>query len=225
MLRNIPNRYTPEELLREFVGKGFEEAFDFFYLPIDFKTKKNKGFGFLNLRSTALSDDFCKCFHGHHPSKYRTNKVFAMSPADTQGLEANVQKYLQQAGGRVTNPWFKPMIFVASGGKREWLPLSQEHLPEDLRRRIYTRAEKTQVERTRADENCDDCRTGQDVALDMGDATTLEQEIVNSVGEFLRSCCGPDKAAGQSRGRRRRGRRKETPRFLASTTASDVAEN
>ena len=30
MLRNVPNRYTPEELLTEFINHRFERAFDFF---------------------------------------------------------------------------------------------------------------------------------------------------------------------------------------------------
>ena len=41
MLRNIPNRYTCEELLCEVMTAGFDHMFDFFYLPMDFKTKRN----------------------------------------------------------------------------------------------------------------------------------------------------------------------------------------
>ena len=36
MLRNIPVRYTAEELIADFHECGFEGSFDFFYLPIDF---------------------------------------------------------------------------------------------------------------------------------------------------------------------------------------------
>ena len=36
MIKNIPNRYSKAMLLRTF-NKTYAEAFDFFYLPIDFK--------------------------------------------------------------------------------------------------------------------------------------------------------------------------------------------
>ena len=107
MLRNIPNRYTCEELLSEVIMAGFDRMpagfsirvtvrpvsgclqgtttgkcgvavagrncslcmhapqvieeplacfrFDFFYLPMDFKTKRNRGYGFINFHSTSAA--------------------------------------------------------------------------------------------------------------------------------------------------------------------------
>eukprot|EP00421_Protoceratium_reticulatum_P000206 CAMPEP_0168367714 /NCGR_PEP_ID=MMETSP0228-20121227/5880_1 /TAXON_ID=133427 /ORGANISM="Protoceratium reticulatum, Strain CCCM 535 (=CCMP 1889)" /LENGTH=422 /DNA_ID=CAMNT_0008380543 /DNA_START=236 /DNA_END=1503 /DNA_ORIENTATION=+ len=139
MLRNIPNRYTPEELLDEMVQQGLEGAFDFFYLPTDFGTKKNKGYGFVNLRSPALAEIFRQTFAYRRLTKYVTRKVVEVLPAVTQGFEAHVLKYIKHQGGRVQNPWFRPMIFIRNeGGSSPWrcLPLSEEHLPDRLRRTI-----------------------------------------------------------------------------------------
>jgi hypothetical protein len=40
-----------------------------------------------------------------------TSKVVALSVAATQGSEANVKQHTRKEGVRVTNPWFKPVVF------------------------------------------------------------------------------------------------------------------
>ena len=47
-------------------------------------------------------------FHGKHFDRYATKKILEVAPAETQGLEANSKKYANQ---RVSNPWFRPMVF------------------------------------------------------------------------------------------------------------------
>jgi len=136
MVRNIPNRYTTEEILEELVHSGFAGGFDFFYLPIDFETKKNKGYFFLNLCTPDLAQVFKEAFSWHNFSRYKSNKVPEVSAATTQGFESNVWKYLQQSSSRINNPWFKPMIFLPSEELPEvWHchPLSLDVLPEPLR--------------------------------------------------------------------------------------------
>jgi hypothetical protein len=49
MMRNIPNKYTQTTLLQLFTREGnFVDGFDFFYLPIDFRSKSNMGYCFIN---------------------------------------------------------------------------------------------------------------------------------------------------------------------------------
>eukprot|EP00419_Tripos_fusus_P071626 CAMPEP_0172877068 /NCGR_PEP_ID=MMETSP1075-20121228/106041_2 /TAXON_ID=2916 /ORGANISM="Ceratium fusus, Strain PA161109" /LENGTH=314 /DNA_ID=CAMNT_0013728547 /DNA_START=21 /DNA_END=961 /DNA_ORIENTATION=- len=90
MIRNIPNRYTAEEMLAELLSTGFKGTFDFFYLPMDFVTKKNKGYGFVNFRSSETAVRFIGIFHGLRLPRYATEKALEVVPAVQQGYEANI---------------------------------------------------------------------------------------------------------------------------------------
>jgi len=110
MVRNVPSRYTSEELVMEFVNEGFEN-FDYFYLPIDFNSKRNRGYAFINFHSPIFTQQFTLAFHGRKLTRYRTKKVLEITTAVTQGVEENTAKALSKAGVRVTNEWFRPMVF------------------------------------------------------------------------------------------------------------------
>ncbi|CAE7894881.1 ML3, partial [Symbiodinium microadriaticum] len=109
MVRNVPNRYSCEEFLCEVISEGFEGRFNFFYLPIDFNTKRNRGYCFLNFLSAASAREFAKVFHGQKLKRYDTRKILEIVPAVTQGLEKNM-KALKGGSGRVKNQWFRPMV-------------------------------------------------------------------------------------------------------------------
>eukprot|EP00421_Protoceratium_reticulatum_P053126 CAMPEP_0168504174 /NCGR_PEP_ID=MMETSP0228-20121227/76234_1 /TAXON_ID=133427 /ORGANISM="Protoceratium reticulatum, Strain CCCM 535 (=CCMP 1889)" /LENGTH=295 /DNA_ID=CAMNT_0008521251 /DNA_START=24 /DNA_END=908 /DNA_ORIENTATION=- len=113
MLRNIPNRYTAEEVLAEMLAVGFDGTFDFFYLPIDFNTKRNRGYSFINFRKPDDAHRFVTAFHNLRLTRYATQKILEVSPALTQGFEANVAQYVRKDAQRIQNPWFRPMIFEA----------------------------------------------------------------------------------------------------------------
>ena len=113
MMRNIPSRYTCEELLRELILAGFDRMFDFFYLPMDFKTKRNRGYGFINFQSPDIAKDFAQKFHHRHLRLHSSKKLLEVAPAITQGYEANVRKVTKELG-RIKNSWFRPMFFQSS---------------------------------------------------------------------------------------------------------------
>jgi len=117
MIRNIPVRYTAEELLAELLKEGFQGTFDFFYLPIDFKTKCNRGYGFVNFRQAADCRRFAGIFNNWRLSRYASKKVLEITAAITQGFEANVAQYARKDAQRVKNEWFKPMIFAEESDK------------------------------------------------------------------------------------------------------------
>jgi len=139
MLRNIPNRYTPEECLHDIIEGGFDRAFDFFYLPTDFATKKNKGYAFVNLIMPAVAARFRQTFDGQRLTRYVTKKVLEVTPAVTQGFQANAFKYLKHQSARVQNPWFKPMIFLTGDDgvvQQLALPLAEENLPAPMQQML-----------------------------------------------------------------------------------------
>merc|ERR1719316_1102399 len=110
MVRNIPSRYTVEEFVSEMLNKDFRGLFDYLYMPMDFKTKRNKGYAFVNLVSPANALEFFQEFNGMQLPKYPTQKTLQITVATTQGLEANL-KAVEKDKQRIHNPWFRPMIF------------------------------------------------------------------------------------------------------------------
>ena len=107
MIKNIPCSYTSEELQRDVKLEGFGEAFDFFYLVFDFKTKRNRGYAFLNFHTNEIAKRFVKAFHGKSLSG--SKKILEISPAKRQGLKENV-KNVERAEQKVKNRWFRPMV-------------------------------------------------------------------------------------------------------------------
>mmetsp|Transcript_29591 Transcript_29591/g.64339 ORF Transcript_29591/g.64339 Transcript_29591/m.64339 type:complete len:418 (+) Transcript_29591:28-1281(+) len=203
MLRNIPNRYTPEELLEEMLQAGFEGAFDYFYLVTDFDTKRNKGYGFVNLRSAAFAEIFRKTFDRHRLTRYVSHKVLELSPAITQGFDANVIKYLKTQAERVQNPWFKPMIFVPdSEGNCCCLPLCEENLPEKLRNLVTTSGILSAKPGAETKEDTVQCASSglaadAEGSEDSDHAAFLEAEVQR----FLRTCGDEGSSATTSAGR------------------------
>jgi len=100
MMRNIPNRYTQQELAEELEDLGFKGSFDFLHAPIDFKTMGNKGYAFVNFVSAEWASR-CQqeidgyCFLKHQQKKCK--KVAKVSVAHLQGLEANIAHYQHAA--------------------------------------------------------------------------------------------------------------------------------
>jgi RNA recognition motif-containing protein len=200
MLRNIPNRYTQEDLLEELTGKGFHAAFDYFHLVMDMRTKRNKGFAFLNLRSPALAHRVHQEFHGFHLHRYKSQKVLEVGLAEVQGLHANAITYLNAHGDRVQNVWFKPMIFVQAPGETpDWkaVPLIESNLPEDIAR-VYgsyskgstTRSEQRQRALTAVSQSDDQVVSDTDEMLEDGEYG----EITSQVQAFLADCGGANKS-------------------------------
>ncbi|MCO5554589.1 hypothetical protein L7F22_008120 [Adiantum nelumboides] len=104
MIRNIPNKYTQEMLIAMLddhcmeMNRGVAEpsdesgdpisAFDFVYLPIDFKNRCNLGYAFVNLTTPQATRRLHKAFHGRQWDEFNSRKICEVSYARLQGREA-----------------------------------------------------------------------------------------------------------------------------------------
>lgn len=99
MIRNIPNRYTQKELIRELSDLGFSNSYDFLYLPIDKGTLCNVGYAFVNFVEPSWAEMCMRAFENYTFKKYRKarGKIATVSVAHLQGLEANLRHYENSA--------------------------------------------------------------------------------------------------------------------------------
>eukprot|EP00397_Hematodinium_sp_SG-2012_P019774 GEMP01020338.1.p1 GENE.GEMP01020338.1~~GEMP01020338.1.p1 ORF type:complete len:434 (+),score=96.34 GEMP01020338.1:157-1458(+) len=122
MLKNIPNKYTREQLVDEF-RKQVGQTFDFVYLPIDFLTQCNIGYCFVNFRTPADAHEFVKKFHQIHTRDclpgFNSNKTCVVTTAAVQGSKANMAKLAKQAPSIMSllfeRPDWQPVLFDEGG--------------------------------------------------------------------------------------------------------------
>jgi hypothetical protein len=123
MLRNIPNKYTRDMLVKQ-LSQDHKGLFDFMYLPIDFKNKCNVGYAFVNFRSTELCQDFFEDYNGVAVRKclpgFNSRKVVEVTPARVQGLEENVTRLRNSP------------VMAQLKDKSEWMPLLFDESGEPL---------------------------------------------------------------------------------------------
>ncbi len=65
----------------------------------------------MNFFNVDAANEFARTFHGRKLRRYSTSKVVAVSPALTQGLDANIAQNTGKDAQRIQNPWFRPLIF------------------------------------------------------------------------------------------------------------------
>merc|ERR1719401_2322041 len=120
MLRNIPNRYT-RDMLIERLNQGYKGQYDFVYLPIDFNSKCNVGYAFINFRAPAAARQFMQEFHGVRAKLclpgFSSKKVCEVSFATVQGREQNMEnfrdeKFIEKLKER---PEWHPLFFDNGG--------------------------------------------------------------------------------------------------------------
>jgi RNA recognition motif-containing protein len=97
MVRHVPNKYNQKTLMCEIEESGFQGQFDFFYLPMNMKTNKSRGFAFINFKSAAAAQAFYEAFHDKALRQHSAQaKVLSVVPADVQGFEATAAQYVPQ---------------------------------------------------------------------------------------------------------------------------------
>lgn len=116
MLRNIPNRYSQQTLLREVNAKGFAGTYDFFYLPMDVQNRGNVGYAFFNFVQPEDVERF-RCTFSDYPFRlFSSRKVAVVSDAYVQGLEKNLRHFENRLVTQARNEQYRPVVF--EGGVR-----------------------------------------------------------------------------------------------------------
>ncbi|KAL1560553.1 protein MEI2-like 5 [Salvia divinorum] len=92
MIKNIPNKYTSKMLLLA-IDETHKGAYDFLYLPIDFKNKCNVGYAFINMVSPFHIISFVEAFNGKKWEKFNSEKVASLAYARIQGKVALVSHF------------------------------------------------------------------------------------------------------------------------------------
>lgn len=84
MIRNIPNKYTKELMLKT-IDRYFKHTYDFFYLPIDFKNNCNVGYAFINFKKIETIEAFYNRFNKQRWEMFNSDKVCQIKYARIQG--------------------------------------------------------------------------------------------------------------------------------------------
>ncbi|KAL1820318.1 hypothetical protein ACET3Z_015187 [Daucus carota] len=102
MMRNIPNQYSRDELMK-FVDKCCAEhklEYDFFYLPIDFSRHQNKGYAFINFTKPQYAKMFEQVMTGYiwgfnqlGDKSFTSKKICEITWAKIQGKDGFVNHF------------------------------------------------------------------------------------------------------------------------------------
>jgi len=111
MVCNIPNRYTRSELMDELDAKEtLVGAYNFLYLPIDFKNNCNLGYAFVNMRTTNHVLAMYETMQGSHwELSVRSSKICKLKWGRVQGKEALLGHFLGTMHLNDTPCGFKPV--------------------------------------------------------------------------------------------------------------------
>jgi len=128
MVRNIPNKYTQQMLLAEFTQDGHgSHVIDFFYLPIDFKNKCNRGYAFVNFTNYIDMISFHEQYNGKSWKIFNSDKICNITYARIQGKAALLKRFEHSAVLMEKDEDYRPLVFVSYGpnkGQREKFPTS-----------------------------------------------------------------------------------------------------
>ena len=115
MLRNIPNKYTLNNIVDE-IGCAFWGKYDCINLPIDYETKLNLGYAFINFTDPMHIIHFFSKFHMKKWSRYKSEKKMDMTYANKQGKKDITLKaennYFPQDDPRFDFKMLKPLIEI-----------------------------------------------------------------------------------------------------------------
>jgi hypothetical protein len=118
MVRNIPNKYTQHMLLSELTVNGHGPGkIDFFYLPIDFKNRCNRGYAFINFVDYRDIVPFHRQYFGQHWKVFNSDKICDITYARIQG-KVGMLKRFENSALMEKDDEYKPLVFVSHGADK-----------------------------------------------------------------------------------------------------------
>ncbi|CAD7950593.1 unnamed protein product [Amoebophrya sp. A25] len=119
MLKNLLASQTQRDLLDLFASRQFlpGRSFDFFYLPMDFRSRSNYGYCFINFVTVPESRRFYAAFHQTSLPVSAPRKVCEVTYARVQGRKNNVEQFrnspINSIPAEITH--YRPIIFDTRG--------------------------------------------------------------------------------------------------------------
>lgn len=111
MIQNLPRALTQLELVTELNKFGFEGTYDFAYMPQSFNNNENAGFAFVNFMDPIMAGTLVGQWHRKRLfSITQKQAALSISPADLQGLAANIEKWATPRLRRIKNQAYRPLI-------------------------------------------------------------------------------------------------------------------
>jgi len=118
MVRNIPNKYTQSMLLSEFDNCNHGPGkIDFFYLPIDFRNKCNRGYAFVNFVDYHDIVSFYAAYNGKPWKIFKSDKICEITYARIQGKIGMIQRF-QNSALMEKDQEYRPLVFCSHGEKK-----------------------------------------------------------------------------------------------------------
>ena len=118
MLRNIPNKYKLNDLVKE-IDASFWGKYDYINLPIDYERKLNLGYAFINFVDPLHIILFYETYHNKMWKLYKSGKKMDMTYADKQGKKdincKDEQTYYAQCDNRFNFKSLNPKIQIPIG--------------------------------------------------------------------------------------------------------------
>mmetsp|Transcript_49370 Transcript_49370/g.130942 ORF Transcript_49370/g.130942 Transcript_49370/m.130942 type:complete len:898 (-) Transcript_49370:290-2983(-) len=136
VLKNIPQEYDSQMLVKLFEKEGFHERFDYIYMPVGFQDGVNLGYAFVNLISHEDALDFARVFHGFWTYRAGSARGEITWAHPCQGFVSHVERYRNSPVMHPSVPdAYKPMIF--KNGQRVPFPKPTKPLgqPKGVSRR------------------------------------------------------------------------------------------
>lgn len=112
MLRNLPNDYSRNMLVELLDSQGFNQRFDFIYVPIDFEKSSGLGYAFVNFVRHEDAQNAMQTLKDFDDWKVPSRKRLQLSwSLPLQGLTANIERYRNNSVMHSDVPeQFKPLV-------------------------------------------------------------------------------------------------------------------